>query len=101
MESTNKLGVTDTERSITYDRDGVNTIAEVRHFDPIYGLVKLFDPKNNEVIVFLYDKNSSTWRVPGKGWSCINPDWEVPVEKQVDVGSTSPNPVSRFPSSPL
>ena len=65
MESTNKLGVTDTERSITYDRDGVNTIAEVRHFDPIYGLVKLFDPKNNEVIEFLYDKNSSTWRVPG------------------------------------
>ena len=52
MESTNKLGVTDLERSVTYDRDGVSTIAEVRHFDPIYGLVKLFDTKNSEVIEF-------------------------------------------------
>ena len=101
MGATNKLGVTELERTVTYNRDGVNTIAEVRHFDPIFGLVILLDPRRDEVIEFLYDRNSSTWKVPGTNWYCTNPDWEVPVEKQLETGAVAPNPVSRFPSSPL
>mgnify|MGYP001256157995 CR=1 FL=1 len=101
MDSTNKLGVTDIERTVTYERDGVTTIAEVRQFDPIFGTVILLDPKNKEVIEFLYDRTLSKWKVPGRDWTCVNPDWEVPIEKQLDTGSTAPNPVSRFPSSPL
>jgi len=100
MGATNKLGLTDIERSVFYTRNGVNCIAEIRHYDPVMGLMKLLDPTRDEVIEFLYNRSSSTWTVPGLDYTC-NVDWEVPVVKKTDTGSTAPNPVSRFPSSPL
>ena len=47
-KSINKLGLTDEERAITYTDNGVSRIAEVRHYDPVMGLLKIIDPMSGE-----------------------------------------------------
>ena len=55
----NKLGLTGDDRFIQYDRDGSVGVGELRHFDPIAGLLKLYDPLINSLVEFLYDHTNS------------------------------------------
>ena len=62
----NKLGLTEEERTVFYkDAEGKSLVGEIRHFDPVYGLLKLFDPMKNTVIEFLWDSDSSKWKGTG------------------------------------
>ena len=40
-KSINKLGLTDEERAIRYTDNGISKIAEIRHYDPVMGLLSL------------------------------------------------------------
>ena len=54
-KSINKLGLTDEERAITYTDNGVSKIAEVRHYDPVMGLLKIVDPMNGDIHEMIYN----------------------------------------------
>ena len=95
----NKLGLTGDDRLIQYDRDGSVGVGELRHFDPIAGLLKLYDPLINSLVEFLYDHTNSQWKSTGDRitWTC---DWhfddvEIPVEKQEDR-TTGVSTISRL-----
>ena len=97
----NKLGLTDEERAITFTDNGVSKIAEVRHYDPVMGLLKIREPMSGVIFEMLYNKNSSKWFVPGTNIFC-DYNAEEPVVKQVDGWSGSiPTTVKRFPTNPL
>ena len=97
----NRLGLTDEDRAITYTDNGVSRIAEVRHYDPVMGLLKIIDPMSGVVHEMIYNRDLSRWFVPGTDIVC-DYNVEEPVVKQVDGWSGSiPTTVKRFPSNPL
>ena len=55
----NKLGLTDEERTTTITDNGVSKIAEVRHYDPVMGLLKIREPMSGVVYEMIYNKNLS------------------------------------------
>ena len=97
----NRLGLTDEDRAITYTDNGVSRIAEVRHYDPVMGLLKIIDPMSGFVHEMIYNRDLSKWFVPGTNITC---DWNIeePVVKQIDTQEGDvPVTIKRFPSSPL
>ena len=96
----NKLGLTEEDRTVFYkDADGKSLVAEIRYFDPVYGLLKLLDPFKNTVIEFFWDSDSSIWKGTGvqSGYT-TEVSIETPITKEVD--SNVPDKaitVSRFP----
>ena len=54
----NKLGLTDSERAIHYTDNGSVRIAEVRHYDPVMGLLKIVDPMNGLTHEMIYSSTS-------------------------------------------
>ena len=97
----NKLGLTDSERAIHYTDNGSVRIAEVRHYDPVMGLLKIVDPMNGLTHEMIYSSTSKNWFVPGTSITC-DYNAEEPVVKQVDGWSGSvPTTVKRFPSNAL
>ena len=102
MEKTiNKLGLTDSERAINYTDNGSVRIAEIRHYDPVMGLLKIVDPMNNITHEMIYSSTSKNWFVPGTSITC-DYNAEEPVVKQIDTQAGDvPVTIKRFPSSPL
>tara|TARA_B100001113_G_C21043252_1_gene593330 strand:- start:414 stop:716 length:303 start_codon:yes stop_codon:yes gene_type:complete len=97
----NKLGLTQEERTVFYkNAEGQSLVGEIRHFDPVYGLMKLLDPMKNEVIEFLWDSSSSTWKGVGvqSGYT-TSVTVETPITKQTDSNVPGKaSTVSRFPT---
>ena len=97
----NRLGLTDEDRAITYTDNGVSRIAEVRHYDPVMGLLKIIDPMNGVVYEMIYNRDLSRWFVPGTDIVC-DYNVEEPVIKQIDGWDGDiPKTIKRFPSNPL
>ena len=51
----NKLGLTGDDRFIDYATDTGRGVGELRHFDPIVGLLQLYDSRLDSKVEFLYD----------------------------------------------
>ena len=96
----NKLGLTQEERTVFYkDADDKSWAAEIRHFDPVYGFMKLLDPMNNTVIEFFWDSDSSNWKGTGvqSGYT-TEVSIETPITKEIDSNvPAKATTVSRFP----
>ena len=100
-KSINKLGLTVDERAITYTDNGVSKIAEIRHYDPVMGLLKIVDPMDGLVHEMIYNHEFNKWFKPGTDIVCTY-NVEEPVVKQVDDWEGSaPTTIKRFPSNPL
>ena len=82
-KSINRLGLTDEDRAITYTDNGISRIAEIRHYDPVMGLLKIVDPMNGETHEMLYNHEFKKWFVPGTDIVCTY-NVEEPVIKQID-----------------
>ena len=99
----NKLGLTEAERTVYYyDANNEKKFAEIRQYDPIYGLAKILDPMSNTQIDFFWDSASSTWKGTGlhSGYTVdISIEELAPLTKQIDdnVPETATT-VSRFPA---
>ena len=97
----NKLGLTEEERTVFYkDADGKSLVGEIRYFDSVYGLLKLLDPMKNEVIEFIWDSGSSTWKGTGvqSGYT-TEVTIETPITKKIDSNvPDKASTVSRFPT---
>ena len=99
----NKLGLTEAERTVYYyDANNEKKFAEVRQYDPTYGLAKLHDPMLNTQIDFFWDSVTSTWKGTGihSGYTVdISIEELAPLTKQIDdnVPETATT-VSRFPA---
>ena len=97
----NSLGLTQEERTVFYkDADGKSLIGEIRYFDSVYGLLKLLDPMKNEVIEFIWDSGSSTWKGTGvqSGYT-TEVTIETPITKKIDSNvPDKASTVSRFPT---
>ena len=97
----NKLGLTQEERTVFYkDADGKSLVGEIRYFDSVYGLLKLLDPMKNEVIEFIWDSGSSTWKGTGvqSGYT-TEVTIETPITKKIDSNvPDKASTVSRFPT---
>ena len=99
----NKLGLTQEERIVYYTTaDNEKKIAEIRQYDPTYGLVKIHDPMLNTQIDFFWDSGTSTWKATGihSGYTVdISIEELAPLTKQIDddVPETATT-VSRFPN---
>ena len=83
-KSINRLGLTDEDRAITYTDNGISRIAEIRHYDPVMGLLKIVDPMNGETHEMLYNHEFKKWFVPGTDIVC-DYNVEEPVIKQIDT----------------
>ena len=97
----NSLGLTQEERTVFYkDADGKSLVGEIRYFDSVYGLLKLLDPMKNEVIEFIWDSGSSTWKGTGvqSGYTTEVSN-ETPITKKIDSNvPDKASTVSRFPT---
>ena len=97
----NSLGLTQEERTVFYkDADGKSLVGEIRYFDSVYGLLKLLDPMKNEVIEFIWDSGSSTWKATGvqSGYT-TEVTIEPPITKKIDSNvPDKASTVSRFPT---
>ncbi len=99
----NKLGLIEAERIVYYTTaNNKKNIAEIRQYDPTYGLAKLHDPMLNTEIDFFYDSGTSTWKGTGihSGYTVdISIEDLGPLTKQIDddVPETATS-VSRFPA---
>ena len=99
----NKLGLTEAERTVYYtNANGRKLVAEIRQYDPIYGLAKILDPMSNTQIDFFWDSVTSTWKGTGihSGYTVdISIEELAPLTKQIDdnVPETATT-VSRFPA---
>ena len=95
----NKLGLTGDDRFIDYATDTGRGVGELRHFDPIVGLLQLYDPRIDSIVEFLYDHSIEKWKSTGErsGWTCAwtYDDVEIPVQKQEDK-TTGVRTVSRL-----
>ena len=97
----NKLGLTEEERTVFYkDAEGKSLVGEIRHFDPVYGFLKLLDPFKNEVIDFYWDADSSKWKGSGiQSGYIAEVTIETPITKKIDSDvPDKATTVSRFPS---
>ena len=61
----NKLGLTEEERTVFYNDTVSNKVAELRYYDPLDGLLKLYDPMANTTIEFFWDPTISKWKGTG------------------------------------
>ena len=97
----NSLGLNQEERTVFYkDADGKSLVGEIRYFDSVYGLLKLLDPMKNEVIEFIWDSGSSTWKGTGvqSGYT-TEVTIETPITKKIDSNDPDKaSTVSRFPT---
>ena len=98
----NKLGLTEEERTVVYSHGAGNKAGEIRHYDPIYGLLTLHDPMLNTQIDFIWDSVDSIWRGTGvqSGYTTeVTVEQLTPLAKQdaTDVPDKATT-VSRFPS---
>jgi hypothetical protein len=99
----NKLGLTEVERIVYYTAaDNKTHVAEIRQYDPTYGLAKIHDPMLNTEIDFFWDAGTSTWKGTGihSGYTVdISIEELAPLTKQTadDVPETATT-VSRFPA---
>ena len=97
----NSLGLTQEERTVFYkDADGKSLVGEIRYFDSVYGLLKLLDPMKNEVIEFIWDSGSSTWKGTGvQSGNTTEVTIETPITKKIDSNvPDKASTVSRFPT---
>ena len=109
----NKLGLTDEERlCFYYNADNKKYAAEVRQFDPIDGLLVLYNPADNITIDFLWNSIEEKWVGIGEtaGHTAeFNIEGETPINKvnAADRGVKTlgyPEPakkattITRFPS---
>ena len=99
----NKLGLTEAERTVYYtDANGKLLVAEIRQYDPTYGLTKIHDPMLNTQIDFIWDSETSKWKGTGaqSGYTTeVVVESLTPLTKQND--SDVPDKaviISRFPS---
>ena len=101
-KSINKLGLTVEERAINYtNENGAVRVAELRHYDPVMGLLKIVDPMNGKTHEMLYNHDFKRWFVPGTDIVCTY-NAEEPVVKQIDTQTGDvPVTIKRFPSNPL
>ena len=85
----NKLGLTEAERTVYYyDANNEKKFAEIRQYDPTYGLAKLHDPMLNTQIEFLWDAGTSTWKGTGvhSGYTTeVTIEELTPLAKQDDA----------------
>ena len=98
----NKLGLTEAERTVYYtDANGKLLVAEIRQYDPTYGLTKIHDPMSNTQIDFIWDSASSTWKGTGihSGYTVdMSIEELAPLTKQIDDDVPDKvTTVSRFP----
>ena len=99
----NKLGLTVEERTVYYTTaDNKKRIAELRQYDPTYGLVKVHDPMSNTQIDFIWDSGTSTWKGTGvqSGYTTeVTIEELTPLVKQDDTAvPDKATTISRFPS---
>lgn len=97
----NKLGLTEEERTVFYSHGTGNKVAEIRHYDPVYGFLTLHDPMLNTQIDFIWDSASSTWKGTGihSGYTVdMSIEELAPLTKQIDDDVPDKvTTVSRFP----
>ena len=65
VDKLNKLGLTEEERTVFYNDTVSNKVAELRYYNPLDGLLKLYDPMVNTTIEFFWDSETSKWRGTG------------------------------------
>ena len=65
VDKLNKLGLTEEERTVFYHDTVSNKVAELRHYNPLDGLLTLHDPMLNTQIDFIWDSATSKWRGTG------------------------------------
>ena len=98
----NKLGLTDDERIVYYSTGISTSVAEIRHYDPIFGFLTLHDPMLNTQIDFFWDSGSSIWKGTGinSGYTVdISIEELAPLAKQTDTDvPETATTVSRFPT---
>ena len=98
----NKLGLTSEERTVVYSHGTGNKVGEIRHYDPIYGLLTLHDPMLNTQIDFIWDPVTSTWKGTGvqSGYTTeVTIEELTPLVKQDDTDvPDKATTISRFPS---
>ena len=99
----NKLGLTVEERTVYYTTaDNKKRIAELRQYDPTYGLAKVHDPMSNTQIDFFWDAGTSTWKGTGtqSGYiATVTIEELTPLVKQNDSDVPAKvTTVSRFPA---
>ena len=90
------------KKTINYTNEsGAVRIAELRHYDPVMGLMKIVDPFDDTVHEMIYNRTTKKWFVQLK--QTLH-DWnmEEPVIKQIDTQEGDvPVTIKRFPSNPL
>ena len=96
----NKLGLTQEERTVFYTTPSGKKVGELRRFDPVLGLSTIHDPMLQEQIEFIWDATSSTWKGTGvQSGYVLDMTIETPVTKQTDSNvPAKATTVSRFPS---
>ena len=98
----NKLGLTTDERIVYYSTGISTSVAEIRHYDPIFGFLTLHDPMLNTQIDFFWDSGSSIWKGTGinSGYTVdISIEELAPLAKQTDTDvPETATTVSRFPT---
>lgn len=113
VSTINKLGLTDDERvCFYYNQNNKRCVGEVRRFDPIDGLLVLYNPPDDLSIEFLWNSTLGKWVGFGEstGYSVeFNIEGETPIIKvdAADRGAQTdgyPEPaekattITRFPS---
>ena len=98
----NKLGLTTDERIVYYSTGIKNSVAEIRHYDPVFGFLTLHDPMSNTQIDFIWDSETSTWKGTGvqSGYTTeVTIEELTPLVKQDDTDvPDKATTISRFPS---
>ena len=100
VDKLNKLGLTTEERTVFYNDTVSNKVGELRYYDPLDGLLKLFDPMLNTTIEFIWDSTTSKWKGTGvqSGYT-TEVTIETPITKQVDSNvPDKATTISRFPA---
>ena len=102
VDKLNKLGLTEEERTVFYNDTVSNKVAELRYYNPLDGLLKLYDPMANTIIEFFWDSGTSTWKGTGvqSGFTTeVTIEELTPLVKQDDTDVPDKvKTVSRFPN---
>ena len=98
----NKLGLTQAERTVFYQKGDSKLAGEIRRYDPDSGFMSLHDPFKNRVIEFIWDQSTSSWKGTGviSGYVAnVTIADETPINKSnASDESDKAVSVSRFPS---
>jgi len=98
----NKLGLTQAERTVFYQKGDSKLVGEIRRYDPESGFMSLHDPFKNRVIEFIWDQSTSSWKGTGviSGYvASVTIADETPINKSnASDESDKAVSVSRFPS---